>query len=72
MVRKLISAATAAAIVAAPLAAQAAPARDGSPVSGDKEQLVGLLWQYVVLPVIVAAVLALVLGEDEDEEPASP
>jgi hypothetical protein len=69
MVRPLLFAA--AALAATPVAAHAAPVRAPAPVAGKNEQLVGLVWQYLILPVIVAAVLALISGGD-DEEPASP
>lgn len=68
MLRKLILTTAAAALVAAPVAAQAAPARIGSPVAED-EQLNGAL-----LPVLAAIVFALllILVVDNPDEPTSP
>ena len=71
MFRKLFLIPAAASLAAAPIAAQAAaPARLPSPVGQNSEQIVGLLWQYLILPVIVAAVLAAITGGDDD--PVSP
>jgi hypothetical protein len=61
-----------AALIAAPLSAQAAPARASAPVAAENEQLVGLLWSYLIVPALIAVVLAVVLGGDDDEMPASP
>ena len=71
ILRTLLMTAAAAGLVASPLAAQATPVRAPAPVEGDSEQLVGLLWQYLILPVVIAVVLAALSGDD-DEEPASP
>lgn len=70
--RKLVSIAAGAALVAAPVAAQAAPVRVASPVAGDSENLAGgsLLIPALVFAA-VTAFLALVLFDDGDE-PVSP
>ena len=72
MFRKFLQTTVAGALIAAPLSAHAAPERFPAPTDGESEQIVGLLWQYVLFPVIVAAVIAAVSGGEDDEEPASP
>jgi hypothetical protein len=61
-----------AALIAAPVSAQAAPVRASAPVAAEKEQLVGLLWSYLIVPALIAVVLAVVLGGDDNEMPTSP
>jgi hypothetical protein len=73
MLRKLILTTAAAALVVAPLAAQAAPARTASPV-GETEELSQAL--VAVLGGALFALLVIVLGdsdgETEDSTPTSP
>lgn len=70
MVRKLITSATAAALLAAPIAAQAAPVRASTPVAADEELAGGLL-----LPALIALAVAVgifLIVDDGDDEPVSP
>jgi hypothetical protein len=71
MVRNLITTAAAAALVAAPVAAQAAPARTSSPIAAE-EDLEGNSW---ILPAIIGVGLAIVIYliiDSEDDLPTSP
>jgi hypothetical protein len=72
MVRKLVFTAAAVALAASPTAAHGAAPQERVPaeLSGQNERLVGLVWQYVIFPVILAAVLVLLSGGDD--EPESP
>ena len=74
MVRKLALTAAVAAMSVLPIMAHAAPVAPRTPaeVSGKDEKIVGLVWQYVLLPIVIAAVLGLVLGGDDDDVPESP
>ena len=71
MIRKLITSATAAALLAAPIAAQAAPARVAAPVAAEEEGLAGgfLLPALIALAVAVGIYLSV---DDGDDEPVSP
>jgi len=70
--RNLVFTAAGAALVAAPVAAQAAPVRAATPVAGESERLAG---GGVLVPLLVfaavSAFFALVLF-DGDDEPVSP
>lgn len=71
MLRKLLTGTVAAAMIAAPVAAQAAPSnlRTGSPV-GESEEVVGsAIW---IIGGIVLAGIILLLVLDDDDEPVSP
>lgn len=69
MLRKIALSAAAATLVAAPMVAQAAPARVSTPVA-DKEELAGgFLWP--ILGAIVLGVIVILLV-DGDDEPVSP
>ena len=68
MLRKLILATAATALVVTPVAAQAAPVRTGSPVA-EEEELGGALLPVIVF---VALGLLLILVVDSSEEPTSP
>jgi hypothetical protein len=74
MVRKLTLAAAATALTALPLAGHAAPSpqRAAAEMSGQNEELAGLLWQYIIFPAVIAAVLVLLTGGSDDESPESP
>ena len=72
MVRKLVPAVAAAALAALPIAGHAAPQRDSADMSGQNEELVGLLWQYIIIPVVLAALLVLLTGDGDDANPESP
>ena len=72
MTHKFVAAFAAASLVVLPLSAQALPERAPARMSGPDEQIVGLLWQYLLLPLVIAAVLAALGGGDDDEMPASP
>ena len=70
MIRKLTTSATAAALLAAPIAAQAAPARVATPVAADEELAGGFL-----LPALIALAVAVgiyLVVDDGDDEPVSP
>lgn len=70
MIRKLITSATAAALLAAPIAAQAAPVRASTPVAADEELAGGFL-----LPALIALAVAVgifLIVDDGDEDPVSP
>jgi len=68
MVRKIILATAAAALVVAPLAAQAAPMRVSSPVAETEQMSQGLM---LVLGAALFALLVLVFADGSDE-PTSP
>ena len=68
MVRKIILATAAAALVVAPLAAQAAPMRVSSPVAETEQMSQGLM---LVLGAAAFALLVLLFA-DNSEEPTSP
>lgn len=71
MLRNLITTAAAAALVAAPVAAQAAPARTSSPVA-QEENMEGNSW---LLPAIIGIGLAIAIFlviDSEDDLPSSP
>ena len=74
MVRKLTLASAAAALAALPIAGQAAstPQRAAAEISGQNEELVGLVWQYIVIPAVLAALAVLLTGGSDDENPESP
>ena len=72
MVRSLVLAAASVALAATPIGAHAGPSRAPAHLAGKEEQLVGLLWQYLIVPVIVAAVVALLSSDGSDAKPASP
>jgi hypothetical protein len=71
-----IASLVAAGVVAAPLAAQAAPIRDASPVS-QSEELAGTSALMILAVLAAAAFLVLVVADEEsfddvDDLPASP
>lgn len=68
MLRKLILTTAAAALVATPIAAQAAPVRTASPVGETEEISTGLTF---ALGVLVFGLLVLILSDGSDE-PTSP
>ena len=68
MVRKMILATAAAALVVAPLAAQAAPERVSSPVAETENMSQGLMF---ALGAATFALLVLLLADSSDE-PTSP
>ena len=71
-VRKLALTAAAAAMTVLPIAAHAAPvARAPAEVTAKDEKIVGLVWQYILLPIVIGAVIALITGGDDDD-PKSP
>jgi hypothetical protein len=70
VISKLVLAGAAAALVATPLAAETPVNRAPATMAGKNEQIVGLLWQYLLLPIIIGAVVALVAGGHD--KPASP
>ena len=70
MISKLALVGAAAALVATPLAAEAPVHRAPAAIGAKNEQIVGLLWQYLLLPIIIGAVVALVAGGHD--HPSSP
>jgi hypothetical protein len=70
MIRTLATAAAAASLAIAPLAAQAAPARIGAPASAEAEEIGGA---PILLPLLVllAAAIGIILITDGDS-PTSP
>lgn len=72
MVRKLLLTAAAATMAAAPIAAQAAPARTPAPVSSESENLAGGILIPVAVFAVLAALLAFAWDDDDDEVPVSP
>jgi len=73
MIGKLISYGAAAALAAAPIAAQAAPVRTGAPLSAEQEELGGGLLLPIVLGLGLIVVLWLVIDNEEDiDVPFSP
>ena len=74
MIRNLFLSGAAAALIAAPLAAQAAPPRVSAPVSAEEEELGG---GSMLLPIAIAIGFAIVLylaidSEDDIDVPFSP
>jgi hypothetical protein len=73
MVRQLVSIATSAALVLAPIAAQAAPARETAPVPGQSEELLpGVSGVGAVFGLLVFGLIILLLVDSDDEGPESP
>ena len=74
MVRKLVLSAAAASLATLPIGVYAATPQPRVPaeMSGQDEQIVGMLWQYIILPVLIAVVLAAVSGGDDEDSPTSP
>ena len=70
MFRKFVSSAAAAALLAAPIAAQAAPARTSSPVA-QEEELTGIGFLPIIIGLGLLVVLFLAI-DSEDELPHSP
>jgi len=70
MSRKFIVTAAAAALVAAPIGAQAAPDRAAAATAGEQEQLFG----PVIVPILIAIPVAIGiwLAVDGDDNPVSP
>ena len=69
MLRKLILTTAAAAVIAAPLTAQAAPARDASPVAEAEGISQGLL---LLLGAVGFGLLVLIFADNSDGSPTSP
>lgn len=69
MLRKIVLSAAAATLAAAPIVAQAAPARTSSPVADQEELAGGFLWP--ILGAIILGVVVILLV-DGDDEPVSP
>ncbi|MEO6153230.1 MAG: hypothetical protein ABIT09_08740 [Croceibacterium sp.] len=72
MIRKLIFAVGAVSLLAAPVGAYAAPVRVPAHLEGDSDRLFGLLWSYIIVPAILAAIIALVTSGNNNEMPKSP
>jgi len=72
MIRKLIASATGAALLAAPIAAQAAPARTPAPIADEEEGLAGGLLLPALIAVAVAIGIYLIVDDDDNDVPVSP
>ena len=72
MSRKLTASLAAVSLALIPVGAQALPERTPAGMAADQEQIVGLLFQYLLLPIIIAAVLAALSLGDDEATPASP
>ena len=73
MIGKLISYGAAAALAAAPIAAQAAPERAPVPLSAEQEQLRGGIFLPVLIAIGLAVVIYLVIDNEKDiDVPFSP
>ena len=73
MIGKLISYGAAAALAAAPIAAQAAPERAPAPLSAEQEQLRGGIFLPVLFAIGLAVVIYLVIDNEKDiDVPFSP
>ena len=70
MVSKLMLSAAAAALAAAPVAAQAAPQRTAAPVSAESEQL-GRSPLLIILAIFIVVALGIV-ALNGDDDPVSP
>jgi hypothetical protein len=71
MLRKLLVAASLVSMIAAPVAAQAAP-RQASPVAA-KEDIAGVGTVGIVIGLAVAVAFALIISDDnKNDKPASP
>lgn len=72
MIKKLMTSAAAATLVAAPIAAQAAPVRAPSPTT-DEERLAGSLLLPALIALAVAIGIYLIVDDgDDDDLPVSP
>lgn len=74
MLRTMMFTAAAAALAAAPIAAQAATARTATPVAGESEDIAGTAG-HALIPIAIAIVLAAILAFvifDDDDLPESP
>lgn len=69
--KTMLASAAALGLVAAPIAAQAAPARSATP-AGQSEQIGGGTILYVALAAFAIAMVILVADNDNKELPASP
>lgn len=70
MIRRIVMMAAAAAMVAAPVVAQAAPQRLPAPVAAESEALGG---SPFLLPLLIAALVGiLVVVSSDGDEPTSP
>ncbi len=72
MIRNLAFATASAMLVAAPVVAQAAPARAPAPVAGESEELAGGIIVPLLAAAALAALTAFVTIDDDDEVPTSP
>jgi hypothetical protein len=65
-----LSALVASSLIAAPIAAQAAPARTSTPAKG--EQLAGFGWGWIFAALVVIGVILIVVSDSDEDAPHSP
>ena len=70
--KSMVASATALGLMAAPIAAQAAPARAGTPVAQKDKLAGGGTILYVALAAAAIALIILVSSDDSNKLPASP
>ncbi|HLV06296.1 MAG TPA: hypothetical protein VKY80_01335 [Croceibacterium sp.] len=72
MIKKLMMSAAAATLVAAPIAAQAAPVRAPAPTSDSEELAGGLLLPALIALAVAVGIYLIVDDGDDDDLPVSP
>jgi hypothetical protein len=72
IVKTLFASAAALGLVAAPIAAQAAPARMATPVSQNEKIAGGGTILYVALAAFAVAMIVILANDDSDKLPVSP
>jgi hypothetical protein len=70
--KSMLASAAAFGLVAAPISAQAAPARAATPVSQNEKIAGGGTLLYVALAAAAVALIIVVASDDENELPVSP
>ena len=70
MIRKIITAAASLALVAAPVAAQAAE-RQASPVTS-KDDVAGISTVWIIVGLVAVAVAIILIADDGNNNPTSP
>ena len=70
--KSLLASAAAFGLIAAPVSAQAAPARSATPVDQNEKIAGGGTILYVALAAFAVAMIILLASEDENNLPASP
>lgn len=70
MISKLVLAGAAATLVATPLSAESPVNRAPAAIAGSNDGLAGALWKFILLPILIGVVVALVAGGHD--KPVSP